>query len=166
MKADHKSKTVKAASQAGAAKRYPIGKSGEPAMLKEAALAYAVDQPPMVRTQIYLSRPEHEFIQSEAARQAQPMAAVIRGFIDEKMEIPEDAWTNNPMLRPWPHDSDRKGHEDGGINHDHYIYGCPKKWIKVKGKYVEAPPLPEDYYENRASGDAYDKMVRELDETK
>ena len=28
------------------------------------------------------------------------MAAVIRGFIDEKMEIPEDAWTNNPMLRP------------------------------------------------------------------
>ena len=26
------------------------------------------------------------------------MAAVIRNFIDEKMEIPEDAWTNNPML--------------------------------------------------------------------
>ena len=45
-------------------------------------------------------------------------------------------------------------------------HGCPKKWIKVKGKYVEAPPLPEDYYENRASGDAYDKLIRELDETK
>ena len=26
------------------------------------------------------------------------MAAVIRSFIDEKMEIPEDAWTNNPMF--------------------------------------------------------------------
>jgi hypothetical protein len=82
------------------------------------------------------------------------------------MEIPEDAWTNNPMLRPWPHDPDWKGHEDGGINLDHYLYGCPKKWIKVKGKYVEAPPLPDDYYDNPASGDAYDKMLRELDETK
>jgi hypothetical protein len=125
-----------------------------------------VQDAPMVRTQIYLNREEYDFVQTEARRRNEPMAAVIRKFIDEKMEIPEDAWTNNPMLRPWPHDPDWKGREDGGINHDHYIYGCPKKWIKVKGKYVEAPPLPEDYYENRASGDAYDKLIRELDETK
>ncbi len=25
------------------------------------------------------------------------MAAVIRRFIDEKMEIPENVWTNNPL---------------------------------------------------------------------
>jgi hypothetical protein len=136
------------------------------AELKESAVAEEVQTAPMVRTQIYLNREEYDFVQTEARRRNEPMAAVIRNFIDEKMEIPEDAWTNNPMLRPWPHDPDWKGHEDGGINHDHYIYGCPKKWIKVKGKYVEAPPLPEDYYENRASGDAYDKMLRELDETK
>ena len=136
------------------------------AELKESAVANEVQAAPMVRTQIYLNREEYDFVQTEAKRRNEPMAAVIRKFIDEKMEIPEDAWTNNPMLRPWPHDPDWKGHEDGGINHDHYIYGCPKKWIKVKGKYVEAPPLPEDYYENRASGDAYDKLIRELDETK
>jgi hypothetical protein len=136
------------------------------AELKEAAVVDEVWGGPMVRTQIYLNQEEYDFVQTEARRRNEPMAAVIRNFIDEKMEIPEDAWTNNPMLRPWPHDPDWKGHEDGGINHDHYIYGCPKKWIKVKGKYVEAPPLPEDYYENRASGDAYDKMLRELDETK
>jgi len=136
------------------------------AELKESAVADQVQDAPMVRTQIYLNREEYDFVQTEARRRNEPMAAVIRKFIDEKMEIPEDAWTNNPMLRPWPHDPDWKGHEDGGINHDHYIYGCPKKWIKVKGKYVEAPPLPEDYYENRASGDAYDKLIRELDETK
>jgi hypothetical protein len=136
------------------------------AELKESAVANEVQDAPMVRTQIYLNREEYDFVQTEAKRRNEPMAAVIRKFIDEKMEIPEDAWTNNPMLRPWPHDPDWKGHEDGGINHDHYIYGCPKKWIKVKGKYVEAPPLPEDYYENRASGDAYDKLIRELDETK
>ena len=145
--------------------KYPPHKSSA-AKLKEAAVADEAQAAPMVRTQIYLNREEYDFVQAEARRRNEPMAAVIRNFIDEKMEIPEDAWTNNPMLRPWPHDPDWKGHEDGGINHDHYIYGCPKKWIKVKGKYVEAPPLPEDYYRNRASGDAYDKMLRELDETK
>jgi hypothetical protein len=136
------------------------------AELKESAIADEVQDAPMVRTQIYLNREEYDFVQAEARRRNEPMAAVIRKFIDEKMEIPEDAWTNNPMLRPWPHDPDWKGNEDGAINHDHYLYGCPKKWIKVKGKYVEAPPLPDDYYENPASGDAYDKMLRELDETK
>jgi hypothetical protein len=145
--------------------KYPPHKNSA-AELKEAAVADEVQAAPMVRTQIYLNREEYDFVQTEARRRNEPMAAVIRNFIDEKMEIPEDAWTNNPMLRPWPHDPDWKGREDGGINHDHYIYGCPKKWIKVKGKYVEAPPLPEDYYENRASGDAYDKLIRELDETK
>ena len=132
----------------------------------ETAVANEVQAAPMVRTQIYLNREEYDFVQTEARRRNEPMAAVIRNFIDEKMEIPEDAWTNNPMLRPWPHDPDWKSNEDGAINHDHYLYGCPKKWIKVKGKYVEAPPLPDDYYDNPASGDAYDKMLRELDETK
>jgi hypothetical protein len=144
--------------------KYPAQKSS--AMeLKETALARETEAP-MVRTQIYLSKEEYDFVQREASRRDRPMAAVIRSFIDEKMEIPEDAWANNPMLEPTPHDPNWKGHEDGGINHDHYVYGSPKKWIKVKGKYVEAPPLPDDYYENRASGDAYDKMLRELDETK
>jgi len=145
--------------------KYPPHKSSA-AELKESAIADEVQDAPMVRTQIYLNREEYDFVQTEARRRNEPMAAVIRNFIDEKMEIPEDAWTNNPMLRPWPHDPDWKGNEDGAINHDHYLYGCPKKWIKVKGKYVEAPPLPDDYYDNPASGDAYDKMLRELDETK
>lgn len=134
--------------------------------LNEAALAYEVETEPMVRTQIYLSKPEYDFVQMEASRRDEPMAAVIRAFIDEKMEIPEDAWTNNPMLEPTVHDPEWKGHEDGAINLDHYLYGCPKDWIKVKGVYVKAPELPADYYENSVSREAYDKKVRELDETK
>jgi len=136
----------------------PTAKAEEPQMLKEAALAYELDEAPMVRTQIYLSKSEHDFVQSEAARQGRPMAAVIRAFIDEKMEIPESAWINNPLLAP-PADDDFIGPEDGAINHDHYIYGCPKKWMKRKGKWVETPPLPEDYYTNAASAAAYDRMV-------
>ena len=134
--------------------------------MKEAAVAYEVEEAPMVRTQIYLNKNEYEFVQREASRRAEPMAAVIRNFIDEKMELPDEAWTNNPMFKPWPADPDNDSPEDAAINHDHYLYGGPKKWIKVKGKYIEAPPLPKDYFDNRASGDAYDKMLRKMDETK
>src|ERR1700722_10975347 len=118
---------------------------GGPDALKEAALAYTVGEQPMVRTQIYLSRPEHDFIQQEASRQGQPMAAVIRAFIDEKMEVPDEVWTDNPLLRAPVPDRTWDGREDGAINHDHYIYGTPKKWMQRKGKWVETPPLPDDY---------------------
>ncbi|MDB6059105.1 MAG: hypothetical protein JWO95_2949 [Verrucomicrobiales bacterium] len=118
-----------------------------------------VEGSPMIRTQIYLSRTEHEFVQTEASRLGKPMAAVIRDFIDEKMELPDDVWTNNPMLKPIPHDSTFAGHEDGAINHDHYIYGTPKRYMKRGGEWVETPPLPDDYYQNAASRAAYDEMV-------
>ncbi len=144
--------------------KYPPHKSSA-LKLKETAVVEEVQEAPMIRTQIYLNRQEHDFIRAEASRRDEPMAAVIRGFIDEKMEIPEDAWTNNPMFRPWPHDPNSKGHEDSGINLDHYLYGVPKDYIKIKGKYVEAPPLPDDYYENHASREAYDKMIHEMDES-
>jgi hypothetical protein len=145
--------------------KYPAPKKSA-LELKEAALAYDVEETPMVRTQIYLNQKEYDFVQREASRRDEPMAAVIRGFIDEKMEIPEDAWTNNPMLKPTPRDPGAKNPEDLGINLDHYLYDAPKDYIKVKGKYVEAPPLPDDYYENRASRNAYDRKIRQLDEAK
>ncbi|MBU6410471.1 MAG: hypothetical protein KGR98_08785, partial [Verrucomicrobia bacterium] len=108
---------------------------------------------------------EHEFLRREAARGERTMASVIRSYIDEKMEISEEAWTNNPMLRPTPRDGAGESREDAGINLDHYLYGCPKDWIKVNGKFAEAPPLPEDYYSNPARQKAYDKMIEKLDES-
>ena len=145
--------------------KYPAAQPFK-AQLKEVHLVPEPLQGPMVRTQIYLSKAEHDFVAAEAKRRDAPMAAVIRSFIDEKMEVPEDAWTNNPMLRPFPTDPDWKGHEDGAINHDHYLYGATKRYIKVKGKWVDAPPLPDDYHENPASANAYDKLVRKMDESK
>jgi len=129
-------------------------------MLKEAALAYEVDEAPMIRSQIYLSKPEHEFLQHEAARQAQPMAAIIRAFIDEKMDIPESTWIDNPLLAP-PADPVFVGPEDGAINHDHYVYGGPRKWMKRRGQWVEASPVPEDYHSNPAGAAAHDRKVEE-----
>jgi hypothetical protein len=128
-------------------------------VLKEAAIAYAVNDEPMVRTQIYLSKPEHDFIQHEAVRRGQPMAAIIRAFIDEKMEVPDEVWTDNPLLRSPAPDPNWTARDDGALNHDHYISGGPKKWMQRKGQWVEAPPMPDDYYSNPKSRRAYDDEV-------
>ncbi len=94
----------------------------------------------MVRTQIYLTRAEHEFVASEAARRGEPMAAVIRGYIDDKMRLPDSAWAANPMLEPTPSDTGLELPEDAAINHDHYLYGAPKKYVKKRGQWVLAEP--------------------------
>jgi hypothetical protein len=112
----------------------------------------------MIRTQIYLNRAEYDFLQIESRRRNAPMAAVIRSYIDEKMHVPDEIWENNPLLAP-PADPKFVGPEDGAINHDHYLYGTPKKWVKRRGKWVEAPPLPGDYYSNPKSAAAYDRSL-------
>lgn len=136
---------------------YP-GKPSKGSVLKEAAPAWDLEEP-MIRTQIYLSKSEHDFVQHEAARQGQPMAAVIRAFIDEKMDVPDDAWSNNPLLAPPAPDRSWTGRDDGAVNHDHYIYGTPKKWLRQDDEWAETPPLPEDYYTNPQSRRAYDEKV-------
>ncbi len=94
----------------------------------------------MVRTQIYLTRAEHGFIAAEAARRGEPMAAVIRGYIDDKMRLPDSAWTANPMLEPTPPDARLELPEDAAINHDHYLYGAPRRYVKKRGQWVLAEP--------------------------
>jgi hypothetical protein len=143
--------------------KYPSLSAKSPMMLNDAlppTQEREESEDVMVRTQIYLSRAEHQFVQAEAARQGMPMAAVIRSFIDQNMALPDDAWVNNAMLAA-PADPSFVGPEDGVINHDHYIYGTPKKWVKQRGKWVEAPALPEDYHTNEASRRAYDQMIEE-----
>lgn len=112
--------------------------NSEPLILKEASPEYSAGEA-MVRTQIYLTREEHAFIQNEASRLGTPMAAVIRQWIDEKMRIPEDVWADSPLLQP-PAESTPDMPEDFAINHDHYLYGGAKKYVKAKGKWVQAAP--------------------------
>ena len=102
-------------------------------ILKDAQSPYKMsdaNKPEMVRTQIYLTPIEHSFVRSEGLRLGKPMAALIRDWIEEKMQLPEDAWKNSPLLDP-PADPDFDMPEDAGINHDHYVYGGPKKYKKV-----------------------------------
>ena len=109
--------------------------------MNDAVGAYTAAPAPMIRTQIYLSKPEYEFLQAEGKRRDEPMAAVLRSFIDEKMRVPEEVWDNNPLLQPPVDDPDYKPRGDGVMNHDHYIYGGEKKYKKVKGKWALQPPL-------------------------
>jgi len=97
-----------------------------------------VAEQPMVRTQIYLSQRQQEFLQHQAQRNGETMAGMIRQFIDEKMLVPEDAWEKNPLLDPTADDPTFDGHEDDSINLDHYLYGAPKRYKKVRGKWVLA----------------------------
>lgn len=112
--------------------------ANEPQTLREAVPPFGTKEEvePMVRTQIYLSKAEHEFVQSESARRDEPMAAVIRAFIEEKMIIPDHVWQQNPLLDPPADDPAFAGHEDGGINHDHFVSGSPKKYKKANGKWI------------------------------
>lgn len=97
----------------------------------------------MVRTQVYLTRSEHEYLSREAARKGEGLSTVLRSIIEEKMKIPEEAWTNNPMLEPTPDVPGWQGHEDGALNHDHYAYGGPKKYEKINGQWALLPPIDE-----------------------
>jgi hypothetical protein len=122
---------------------YPV-KPAEPLVLNDAlTLAYTAMPESMVRTQVYLTRPEHEFLQIEAKQRGQPMSAFLRDLIDNRMTLPEDAWSNNPMLEATPEVAGWEGREDGALNHDHYVYGGAKKYEKVGGKWVLLPPLSE-----------------------
>ncbi|MBU6400238.1 MAG: hypothetical protein KGS61_07950 [Verrucomicrobia bacterium] len=140
-------------------------RAAEPAVLKDATGLGAPPPTspaalPMHRTQIYLSREEFEFVQGEATRRGEPMAAVIRSLIDERMQVPAEVWEQNPLLAS-PADPGFVGPADGAINHDHYVHGTPRRWIKRRGRWLEAPPLPADYYTNPASAAAYDRKMEQ-----
>lgn len=117
-------------------------KSNEPMVLHDMNPSYmgSIAENTMLRTQIYLTRAEHEFLQQEAGRRGEAMSSVIRGIIDEKMAIPGDAWEDNPMFEATPDVEGWSGHEDGAINHDHYIYGSAKNYEKRNGEWVLLPP--------------------------
>lgn len=126
--------------------------AAEPLVLREVPPPYysaadlAPEAPPaesMVRTQIYLTRSEHEFLTLEADRRGEPMSAFLRRIIDERMQLPEAAWNRNPMLDETPDVEGWTGHEDGALNHDHYVYGGAKKYERTAQGWELQPPIKE-----------------------
>lgn len=121
--------------------KYPSGTTPRDALRDVPGPSVGSDEAAgMVRTQICLTRAEHGFVAAEAARRGEPTAAVIRGYIEDKMRLPDSAWTANPMLEPTPPDPGLELPEDAAINHDQYLYGAPKKYRKKRGQWVLATP--------------------------
>lgn len=120
-------------------------KASAPIKLKEDQSAYdaGASTEAMIRTQIYLTRAEHSFLQSEVEKRGKPMASIIRGYIDEKMPEAELDWSKHPFLQP-PADPDFNGPGDLSINHDHYAYGTPKRYVKKGGKWVMGPEFVDE----------------------
>src|SRR5688572_11561298 len=83
------------------------------AMELKDALVIPPPEPELLRTQVYLTREEHQFLQTEANRLDTSMASVLRDIIDERMRVPEKGWNSNPLLAEPVKDSTFEGHEDG-----------------------------------------------------
>jgi hypothetical protein len=86
----------------------------------------------MVRTQVYLPRKTYEALQARGEAQGLTLAEQIRTALDDyllRMGLRED---DGPILAP---DDPifqmagmfKSGVDDLGYNHDHYLYGAPKK---------------------------------------
>src|SRR5436190_23093140 len=67
-------------------------KAEKPMMLREVMDEYGAGAEAMVRTQVYLSRAEHDFLLSESGRRGITMAGLIRSIVDEKMAVPDKFW--------------------------------------------------------------------------
>ena len=66
------------------------------------------------------------FVGVEAAETKLEMLGAVRSIVIVVDAVAADA---GPVLP-----------EDAAINHDHYLYGTPKKYLKKRGKWVLAEP--------------------------
>jgi len=85
--------------------------------LKEAAVAYEVEEAPMIRTQIYLNKTSMILFSVKRRALTSRWRRLIRNFIDEKMDLPMKHG-EHPMFKPWPADPHNDSPEDAAINHD------------------------------------------------
>jgi hypothetical protein len=85
----------------------------------------------MVRTQVYLSRAIYDKLQARAQKQELTLALQIRAALEDyldRVESEEDdgiLHADDPifkMIGMFTSDAD-----DASINHDHYLYGAPKR---------------------------------------
>ena len=77
----------------------------------------------MVRTQIYLTPQQRDFLRSEGRRRGVSMAAAIRAMVEEKMKPAGDAWQGNSLLESAAEDASFQSDGSGSAASDETIYG-------------------------------------------
>ena len=82
----------------------------------------------MVRTQIYLPEEQYKELIQIARRQDKPMAEIIRTYIKIGLKREETIdKSGREVMLSLIGIAKGKGPKDLSINHDHYLYGGPKK---------------------------------------
>ena len=74
----------------------------------------------MRRTQIYLSKDQHDFLSSRAEKEGVSVAELIRQYVAEKMPKEKD-YENNPLFN-MARKTFRMGRPEGAVDHDEYLY--------------------------------------------
>jgi len=93
----------------------------------------------MVRTQVYLPQTTHRALVERAEKHGLTMAVQIRAALDEYLQRAQDA-EEGVILQPDDPIFKMIGIFDSGlpdiaVNHDHYLYGTPKR-DRATGEFV------------------------------
>ena len=82
----------------------------------------------MIRTQIYIPETVHTKLQQLAEAKRQPMAEIVREFIEDGLQKTQNTDTSGvSVLQALANLKLKGGPSDLATNLDHYLYGGPKK---------------------------------------
>lgn len=82
----------------------------------------------MIRTQIYIPETIHNKLMRIAEAQGTAMAQLVRTFIEDGLKRTEDVdYSGKTALQNILNIHAQGGPRDLSVNHDHYLYGGPKK---------------------------------------
>lgn len=73
-----------------------------------------------IRTQIYLTREEYEYLSQQSEKRQSSIAEVVRQLIEEKMPKEKD-YEDNPLFAIGK-EGLSMGRKDGSVKHDDYLY--------------------------------------------
>ena len=80
------------------------------------------------RTQVYFPKDVYRRIEKKANKESKSSAAVVREAVERylaKENKKEIDWDNDPFFKAAGFFASEEG--DLSVNHDHYLYGAPKK---------------------------------------
>jgi|SRR3990172_2754839 len=103
----------------------------------------------MVRTQVYLPRKIYDKLQARAEKQGLTLAVQIREALEDYIEDVEAEaddgilHADDPIFRLIGAASSKEG--DLSVNHDHYLYGWPKREPADTPPVAQAKETPPRY---------------------
>jgi hypothetical protein len=79
----------------------------------------------LYRAQILLTPRQHQYLKGRSEREGNSVSAIVRELIQAEMESRRQAVKDDPF---WDIVGMVAGGDpDAGVEHDHYVYGTPRK---------------------------------------